>query len=61
MDSPYPKQGSDWEAPALAKAKAIARKTVAELQHLHEQYPEDVPADVIDWVQQDALDTSLSQ
>ncbi len=61
MTSTSPQHGSDWEAPALAKAKEIARKTVADLQQLHERYPEDLPADVIEWVQQDDLDTSLSQ
>jgi hypothetical protein len=47
------KHGSDWEMPALAKAKELARKSVKTLQQLQERYPEDLPPDIVERVQQE--------
>jgi hypothetical protein len=39
-----------WEMPALAKAREVSRKSLENLKQLREQYPEDLPADVVERV-----------
>jgi hypothetical protein len=55
------KQGSDWELPVLAKAKAIARKSVRTLQQLQERFPDDLPADVVERIQRATPDEEPTQ